>query len=183
MRFVIVVMFALFAFVGCASSPYQYMLEPTPIHKGITKYEIQNLTLNLQEQGANTENTSFASQKKLKQQFLNALRKYMLENKLLAKRKDSDRAKLDIKIDYLRRYSLGGNSLSKPEISHQVEVIQDKQAVARFSASKYTTRYEYLDETAANIKIAAFSWKAKDELKDVDLISKMLIKDLQNLGQ
>lgn len=183
MRPFITMSLAVLVLAGCASSPYQYMLEPTPINKGVTKYEIQSLNVNLSEEGANKDNTTFVRQSKLKQQFLNALRKYMLENNLLAKRKDTDRAKLDIQIDYLRRYSLGGNSLSKPEISHQVKVLQEEVPVARFSGYKYTTKYDYLEDIAVNAQVAAFSWKAKDELKDVDLISKMLVKDLQNLGK
>ena len=60
---------------GCASSPYTYHVKPTPLEKGVTKYEMQEVSVKLRlGHGAIPGDTSFASQEKLIQQFTDSLK-------------------------------------------------------------------------------------------------------------
>ncbi|WP_232471994.1 hypothetical protein [Vibrio gazogenes] len=49
--------------------------------------------------------------------------------------------------------------------------------------SHYTTKYAYFEEAAVDFKILSFLWDEKDEPKDVDLASQLMIKELAGLGK
>lgn len=78
-----------------------------------------NVTL-IQGSGAIAGDTTFAVEEKLTQQFTQAITKHLAA--VLAREAHSESASVDIKIDYKRRYNIGGSSLNKPEVAHVVEV-------------------------------------------------------------
>ncbi|TBW44117.1 hypothetical protein EZI54_23850 [Marinobacter halodurans] len=68
---------------GCASSPYTYYVKPTPIEKGVTKYKLESVHVNLREgHGAIDGDTTFSSQEELTQEFTGALEKALDANHL-----------------------------------------------------------------------------------------------------
>lgn len=170
--------------VSCSSSPYTYHNKSIPIQKGITKYALKEVTVNLAlGHGAIENDTTFASQQELKQQFTDALEKYLKEKNIFDASGNTNSIGVAINVDYLRKFNYGGKALNKPEVSHSVIVSKGDMKLASFRRSTYTTKYGYLKDAAVNLEIAAFKWGADDELKDVDLISKLIIDDLSGLGQ
>ncbi len=169
---------------GCASSPYTYDVEPTPLKKGETKYSLGKVDVNLTlGHGALADDTSFATQDKLTEQFTAALQKHLAEKGISAVTAENADALANITIDYNRTFNHGGKSLNKPVVSHKVVVRQDEQNLASFSQGKYTTEYSYLRDAAVNLEIASFQWDAEDEPEDVDLIAQMIIDELAELGK
>jgi hypothetical protein len=169
---------------GCASSPYAYDVEPTPLKKGETKYSLGNVDVNLTlGHGALADDTSFATQDKLTEQFTVALKKHLKEKGISAATDDSADALANITIDYIRTFNHGGTSLNKPVVSHQVVIRQGEQKLASFNQGKYTTEYSYLRDAAVNLEIASFQWEAEDEPEDVDLIAEMIVEELAELGK
>ncbi|MAM86979.1 MAG: hypothetical protein CME36_06700 [unclassified Hahellaceae] len=167
---------------ACASSPYKYYVEPTPLEANKTKYELRNLEVNLRlGDGAKPGDESFATQAQLRDEFEKSLRNHMKSKNILAT-DNSDNIHVDVSIDYLRRFNIGGGSLNKPELAHTVTISRDGEKLASFSQSGYTTKYGYLDDAAVNFEIAAFSWDAEDEPKDVELVSEIIVKDLAKVG-
>jgi len=170
--------------VGCSSSPYTYYNKSIPIQKGITKYNLKEVTVNLSlGHGAIENDTSFASQEELKKQFTDALEKYLKEKSIFDAGISANSIGVSVNIDYLRTFNWGGKALNKPEISHAVFVSKGNTKLASFGRSRYTTKYAYFKNVAVGFKIASFKWGADDELKDVDLISKLIIDDLSELGK
>ena len=167
--------------VGCASNPqkYNYVVEPTPLTQGESQYELQSVNVNLTlGHGAEDGETQFASEAQMRDQFEKALREELNKKSLLASQGEADAA-LDINIDYLRVYNVGGNALNVPKVSHTVKAFKGNQEIANFSMGTYMVTHGI----ASNMKIAAFQWKAEDELKDIQKIAALLAKDIEAMGQ
>lgn len=169
-------------FMGCASGPTSspYLVNPTPIEKGVTKYELSDVEVQLTlGHGAREGDTQFVDEATLNTQFEAALTEALQQHGVLSTSSSTD-AKLAIKIDYHRTYNVGGNSLNYPKISHSVKVFNDGQGeLAKLSQANYhLTR-----GIGANLKIAAFKWKAEEELADVKLIANLIAKDIAALGR
>lgn len=174
---------ALLFLSGCAGSPYTYYVKPTPIEKGVTKYNLESVQVNLRKgPGAIAGDKSFSSQDELTQQFTDALKKALEEKHLVAGGSGTGSADVEVNIDYERHFNIGGRALNKPVVSHSVLVERGGQRLARVEVSDYTTSYGYLGDAAVNMEIAAFSWDAEDELRDVDLIAKEIVEDIAALG-
>ncbi len=169
---------------GCASSPEQYHVEPTPLKKGESKYTIDNIAVNLTlGHGAIEGDDSFASQEQLQQQFYNYIKQSMKDKDIFVTDKHNSDADVTVNIQYLRNFNRGGKSLNKPEISHQIVVSKNGEKLASTSHESYTTKYSYLKDIAVNAEISMFSWDAEDEPKDVKLVSELIVEDIFNLGK
>lgn len=83
---------------------------------------------------------------------------------------------------YLITFNSGGKALNKPQVSHSVVISENETKLASFTSSKYTTKYAYFEDAAVNIEIAAFLWDSEDEPRDIELISKLIVEDLANIG-
>ncbi|WNJ95691.1 hypothetical protein RND59_00780 [Vibrio ruber] len=112
---------------GCSSgSRYNYYVDPVPITKGVTKYKLGTVKVNLTlGHGAIEGDTTFASEDVLNQEFFGYIQKYMQEQGILAAPESQESPTVDITIDYKRTFNIGGKALRKPEISHHVVVSQD----------------------------------------------------------
>lgn len=177
----LVIMLAVLA--GCASSKgakYNYHVQPTPIAKHVSKYELDELKVHLElGHGAIEGDTRFTDEAALTENFEKALT-LALQNKGILANKDSKSAKLNISINYRRIFNIGGNALNKPHVSHTVEVFSlDGVLLASFGLSNYTT----VLGIGSNLKIAAFQWGAEDELIDINKIADLIAKDIYELGQ
>ncbi|WP_232471995.1 hypothetical protein [Vibrio gazogenes] len=112
---------------GCSSGPgYKYYVDPVPITKGVTKYKLGTVKVNLTlGNGAIEGDTTFASEEVLNQEFFDDIQKYMQEQGILAASENQESPTVDITIDYKRTFNIGGKALRKPEISHHVVVSQN----------------------------------------------------------
>ena len=169
---------------GCTSRPYVYHVEPTQLQSNQTKYNINSVVVNLVlGHGAIPGDDSFATQEQLKKQFEKFLIVHMKEKGIYTTKMDDTGFSINLTIDYNRTFNYGGKALNKPNVSHSVIVVDGKQQkLASFSQKNYTTTYGTFGDVAVNVEIAAFSWDAEDEPKDIDLISKSIVKDLADLG-
>ncbi|MEZ8826513.1 hypothetical protein AB6E04_19325 [Vibrio amylolyticus] len=167
---------------ACSSSPYTYHVEPTPLKKQETKYSIAEVNVNL-TQGYNGDASleKFATQAEVQELFRKTLESNLNDAGVLA-RDDETEVNLVIDIDYVRTFNHGGESLNKPEVSHNVTIISGSEKLASFSQGKYTTKYGYLKDLAVNMEITAFSWDEEDEPQDIELISKLIAQDILNVG-
>ncbi|MCK6264251.1 hypothetical protein KP803_13300 [Vibrio sp. ZSDE26] len=167
---------------ACASSPYTYHVEPTPLKKKETTYNIAEVNVNLTlGHGANASNERFATQEEVQQQFKKYLVRNLDEEGVLAKNSD-EAVDVIVNIDYVRTFNHGGESLNKPEVSHSVTISSDSTKLASFAQPKYTTKYGTFEEIAVNLEITASSWDEEDEPKDIEWISKFIAKDIANVG-
>ena len=167
-------------FTGCGGSMYRYDVNPTPLKKGQTKYVLHNVNLALSHgHGRNLGNNTFASEEELKKSFESFITQSLKEKDLFAE----NGFKLDIDLNYTRKYNYGGNALNKPEFFYTVKVLDtNNKLLASFSIPKSTTKYSYFNEIAVNTEIGLFKWNAEDEPQDIELISKTLVKELNELG-
>lgn len=178
----IVVIVVAFFLSACASSPYEYYVTPTPIKKQKTEYKVDNIYVNLTPgHGAIPGDGVFANKSELQEQFKKYLEASLLQKGLLAKN-GKDSLDVSVTIDYKRTFNYGGKALNKPEVSHRVIIHNDKEELAGFSKSKYTTKYGFLEDAAVNIEISAFSWDQDDEPRDIELIAQLIVEDLVNAG-
>ena len=161
--------------VGCASS-----VEKTPDKKQIKAFYIKQLTVNLSESvEAIPGSKQFASEAKLSKDFAYSIHKNLVEEDIYAYKPGPNVAELDITIDYLRRYKLGGRALSRPLVSHQVIIYQGNKKLAELQQNNYTPLYGYFKAVYVNIERAIHQWDEKDEHVDADNISESLVEDLE----
>jgi hypothetical protein len=167
--------------IGCGSSMYNYRVEPTPIKKGTSKYNIKNITLSLQHgDGRNIKNKTFKNELELKKSFKKFINKGLKARSIKGGVKD---LQLDININYKRTYNWGGNSLNKPEFSYSVNVYNSSdKLLVDFSIPLSKTKHAYFKENVVLMKIAAFQWDAENEPEDIELISKLIVEDLFEIG-
>jgi len=179
MKKTFLILFAL-TLAGC-SSPYVYHVEPTPLQSNNTKYDIGSVTVNLDlGVGAIPGDNSFASEVVLKKQFEDALMAAMKEKGIYTA---TSGYSVVVNINYKRTFNWGGKSLNKPEISHNVTVIDAKnKKLASFAAGKYTTGYGTFGNASVDLQIAAFTWGAEDEPKDVKVVAEVIADQLADLG-
>lgn len=183
MKFRIVIAVLMLVLLAGCSSKYNYHVEPTPLKEGVTKYSIDRVTVNLTFGHGNLNDERFENQEQLTESFRKALIKNFKEQNLLAENKESADALVQINVDYKRVFTIGGKALSKPEVSFNVNVYSKKDVnLADFSTKNFTTSYGTLGDLAVNLEIGAFKWDKQDELKDVNLISKIITTDLAGLG-
>lgn len=159
---------------------YHYDVNPTPLKKGEAKYVLHNVNLALDHgHGSNLENKTFANEEELKKSFEVFITQALKEKDLFAE----NGFKLDIDLNYTRTYNYGGNALNKPQFFYTVKVLDaNNKPLASFSIPKSTTKYSYVKDIAVNMQIGLYNWKAENEPQDIELISKTLVKELNELG-
>lgn len=164
---------------GC--SKYNYYVEPTPIVQGKSKYIVQNVSLNLTNNGnKNNENKTFKNEKELQKSFKKFIINELEKKSMLG---SEDSYKVDIRINYKRIYTYGGNALAKPEFDYTVKVYNmSNDLLADFTIPKSTTNFGMLKEAAITIEMALMQWDAEDEPQDIEVVSKVLVRDLSELG-
>ena len=167
---------------GCGSSIYNYNVTPTPLEQGTSKYTINDISLNLTHgHGYNINNKTFKTEEQLKYSFKKFLNDELENQALLG---DENSFKLNIDINYMRKYNYGGNALNKPEFDYTVSVYNsNEKLLATYSIPRSTTKYGYFKDISVNLEIGLFQWNAEDEPQDIKLISKTLIKELSELGK
>lgn len=164
---------------GCGSM-YNYMVKPTPIKEGESKYILRDVDLKLEYgYGRNIENKTYKTEKELENSFKELILKELSEKAML----DNNGFLVDVNIHYKRVYNHGGNSINKPEFYYIVKVYsKDGKLLADYSIGKSTTKYGTFKDIAVNAEIGIFQWDAEDEPQDIALISKTLVKELSELG-
>ena len=180
----ILVAFAVLFLTACSSSPYQYHVEPTALVKGKTQYVLGDVTVKLTlGHGGKPNDERFASEETLTQSVKDYLTTELQNKKILALDSVNADAVLNVSIDYERRFNYGGNALNKPHVSFIAKITKDEQLLASFGESGFTTKYGSFKDIAVNAQIASFTWGAEDEPKDIELISKMIVDDVYQLGR
>lgn len=171
---------------GCASSPYTYHVEPTPLVAGQSKYVLGNVDVKLTEhfpREAPVDNP-YINEDELTHEFVKALQKHMAEQNILASSVDSADGEININVDFQRNHSIYSGALAKPAISHTIEIVKDSAKLATTaSRGQYTTKYAYFQDTLVNAEISVGTWDEEDEPKDVDLISDLIVQEVAEVGK
>ncbi|WP_295893732.1 hypothetical protein [uncultured Vibrio sp.] len=148
-----------------------------------TKYSLAEVNVNLSlGHGGDASSEQFATQAEVQEMFRKTLESDLKDEGILASESEG-RVDLIIDIDYVRTFNHGGESLNKPQVSHNVTILSGSEKLASFSQGQYTTKYGYLEDIAVNMEITAFSWDEEDEPKDIGLVSKLIVKDITNVGK
>lgn len=167
--------------VGCSSN-LKYLTTPTPLKKESSQYYVKDLKVNLQHgHGRNLENKTFSSEQELQSSFVKYINDSLIAKKIYAKNGYG----LSVVIDYTRTYNTGGNALNKPKFFYTIGVYDDatNTLLANYGIPESTTKYSYFEDIGVNLKIATFQWGAEDELRDIELISKTLVKEVSEFGK
>lgn len=184
MKTKLMAIFIVLGMLGCAASPYTYHVEPTPLVAGQSKYLLGDINVNLVEgHGAPTGDTPYASEEVLIKGFTEALTKHMKELGILANSENTADGIANIDIDFTRTFHVMGNALAKPRISHSIIIIGATQPLASVKKGPYQTKYSSFKDIAVNLEISTGNWNEEDEPRDVDLISKLISKDISKMGK
>lgn len=169
---------------GCATTPYEYHVEPTPIEKGVTTYRLQSLDVDLQN-GRNERPVRgpHVTEDVLNEQFREDIRTHLADRGLLASEGDENVVALDIDIHYQRRFVWTTSALVRPWISHEVEIKRDGKVLASTTSRTYTTSYHLFKDAFREIGILFLMSGPEDEREDVALVSEVLVRDLAELGE
>lgn len=169
---------------GCASSPYTYHVEPTPLVAGQSKYMLGDVHVNLIEgHGAPTGDAPYATKEVLTKEFIEALTKHMKELNVLADTENASDGTVNVDVDFTRTFHVSGDALAKPQISHTIVINKTEQPLVSVTQGPYQTKYGYLDDMAVNLEITAGNWDQEDEPRDVDLVSKLISEDISEIGK
>jgi len=169
-------------FSGCASM-YNYSVSPTPIEKNKSKYVLRNFVLKLENSiyKQNDKNETFKSQSELEESFRLFIEKE-LSTKMMLDNKNG--FLVDIEMLFKRIFFVGGNALSKAQFSYIVKAYnKNDELLADFEVSNSTVNYGYLKDKLVTMQMAAFSWNAKNEPQEIELISRTLVEELAKMGK
>lgn len=166
---------------GCGGSMYNYKVEPTPIKQETAKYQLKDFNLVLKHgHGRNMDNKTFKNQEELSKSFVEFINQELEKQSLKG---DSNTFQFSVNMDYTRKYNYGGNALNKPEFIYTVSVYDNSdKLLADYTIPKSTTKYASFKDVAVNLEIVAYEWDAEDEPLDIQLISKVLVEELSELG-
>ena len=109
-------------FGGCGGG-YHYDVEPTPLQKGVSKYVLGDFKFTLTEDHRNKANLTYKNEQELKKDFVAAINKNLAQIGLLGV--EGKDYKIDIIMNYLRRFNYGGNALNKPYFDYSVEIFDN----------------------------------------------------------
>lgn len=171
---------------GCSSSPYTYHVEPTPLVAGQSKYVLGNVDVNLTITGwpRPKDESLFATEQTLTQEFLDSLKKHLKEKGIEAASSDQADAIINISVDFARGYHpVADNALVKPSVKHRVTIERNGQTLVTTSNGPYQTKYAYFGDMLVNQEISFGTWDYEDEPRDVDLVSKLIIEDISKMGK
>ncbi len=184
MKTKVMAIFIALVMTGCASSPYTYHVEPTPLVAGQSKYMLGDVHVSLIEgHGAPTDNAPYATEEMLTKEFTEALNKYMKELDILAETAAVSDGTVNVDVDFTRTFHISGSALAKPQISHTVIINKAEQPLVSVKQGPYQTKYAYLEDMAVNLEITAGNWDVEDEPRDVDLVSKLISEDISEIGK
>jgi len=186
MKTKIMAIFIALGMAGCASSPYTYHVEPTPLVAGQSKYSLGDVDVNLSITGwpRPKDESLFATEQELNQEFLSSLKKHLENKGIKAVSSDQADAKINISIDFSRGYHpIADNALIKPKIRHSITIVKDGQKLVTTSNGPYETKYAYFKDIAVNHEITFGTWDYEDEPRDIDLISELIVEDISNIGK
>lgn len=159
---------------GCAS----WFTSPTD-SKGVTSFYVKSLHVNLKEgDWGKPNNRAFSSEETLSKDFAYSIQKSLVEHDVYAVKPDKHSAALVITIDYTRRYKYGGEALSRPLVSHIIQVYQHGQLIATLKRSNYSPINGFFSAIVINFMQAIHLWDKSDEHIDADNISASMIDQL-----
>ncbi|MDR1554960.1 MAG: hypothetical protein LBS39_02915 [Campylobacteraceae bacterium] len=169
---------ALMLFAGCGSKVY-YKVKPTPLEQGKSTYIIDKLELRLDESTKDITNLTYLNQEQLSESF-----KEKITNQLKEQGIFGDEYLINIDIDYVRVFNMGGNKLNKPNFKYSIEILNKSgELIASYGIPVSTTKYSYFKDIAVFTEIATFNRDAEDEPEDIELISKTIVEEIKNIGK
>lgn len=163
-------------------------LNNTTLNSYINSSEIKicagEIGVNLTEVGSATYEgeSPYATQTELTQEFVNSLKNHLQEKGIKATSPDTADAKIDVTIVFKRTFTITGG-LGKPSISHSINLKKDDTILATSSRRPYQTKYAYFEDAAVNFEIMAGNWDEEDEPKDVDLVSSLIVDEIEEVGK
>ena len=171
---------------GCGGSVKDiYLVKPTPIQHGKSKYQIDNLKFTLVEKMFKNDTSKYKKEAQLKEYIFKNIEKELKASKILGN--DVSSYKLDIDLHYDRIFTPipKTSSLQKPAFFYTIKVYNNdkSQLLVEYSIEKSTTKYAYLKELAVAAEILALQWDYEDEPLDIDLICKTLVEDVLSFGK
>lgn len=159
---------------GCAS-----WFSSVPKSKPVTSFYVESINVHLKEgDWGETGNKAFSSQETLNKDFAYSIQKYLVEHDIYAVKRSARSAGLVINIDYTRRYKYGGEALSRPLVSHIVQVYQHGQLITTLERSNYAPINGFFSAVFINLMQAVHLWDKSDEHIDADNISASIVDDL-----
>lgn len=168
-------------FGGCGGG-YHYDVKPTPLQKGISKYVLGDFKFSLTEDHRNKANLTYKNEQELKKDFVAAINKNLAQIGLLGV--EGKDYRIDITMNYLRRFNYGGNALNKPYFDYSVEIFDNTGTrLASYAISTSTTKYSYFKDLAVNLQIGTYQRDAEDEPEDIELIAKTLVGEISEIGK
>lgn len=159
---------------GCAS-----WFASAPESKRVTSFYLQSINVDLKEgDWGQPGNNAFSSKETLNKDFAYSIQKYLVEHDIYAVKHNKRSAALVVNIDYTRRYKYGGEALSRPLVSHTVQVYQHGQLIATLERSNYSPINGFFSAVFINLMQAVHLWDKSDEHIDADNISASIVDDL-----
>lgn len=185
MKTTIVSAFLSLLLTGCASTPYNYHQEPSPLKPSQSRYYIQDLdmTVSANRDVDKATLSRFAPRDELKALFQERLVSELKERGIYADSIENADADLNITLHYTRNHIPLGAALAKPEFSHELTVEKDGKLLLDYNLSRYTTKYSYLKDGLVNLKIATLMWGPDNESEDLDVVAKALADDIERFGK
>ena len=171
---------------GCGSSKYNYVVAPTPLEEGSSKYHLENFKFSLDDSDRN-ETSNFVNEEKMQEQFKSSLSKFMKKENILGAK---DSYIIDLNLSYVRNYYYMGNSTSRtsvqlPYFKYEYKVYDiNRKLLATYSIPQSQIEYGTLEGAhAISFQILAGQRKAEHEIEDIDHISKYLVKNIAEMGK
>lgn len=180
------VIFVSFLMAACAT-PYTYHQNPTPLKKRVTKYYLEDVSMNLTlGDGAPSDNTQFADKDKLGEQLRQGLISELSEQRIYAASKAEADAVLSVYLNYKRTFNIGGRALNKPQFGFRFTASdKQNQPLASYDVSgfNFVPDYGFPRQTAIDLEIAAFLWGAEDEINDINRIAFSIVNEVRKVGK
>lgn len=134
-----ITIFALFSFlIGCSSSRYNYIIDPTPLVKGETKYTIKDVKVTITQTNDLFVNKSisekYLSEEDMAKVFKEKTIQYLKKNNLFDSSENG--YQLSIDLDYTRIFVAMSNTVTAPALTYEWVIENNQKPVAKYSSPK-----------------------------------------------
>lgn len=165
-------------FTSCSSSRFNYIVEPTPLIKGGTKYSVKTVNIKIETFGIkltkDAEVKGYLSETDMAKAFKEKITDYLKSSSIYEASK-KDGFDLSLTINYTRNFAVNSNKVVHPDFLYEWEIEKEGKTVATYKSPKMTMSGLSLFSEFLNTGSSDTNPEAEQQY--IDMISKAIVEN------
>lgn len=171
---------------ACATSPYQYRDNPTSLKNGVSKYQVKNIDLTLQNNKkpwtSNEVVAGYPAQDAVKAMVTDELQKLLKAKGIYAEGQDAASVAIDVQLNYQRSFVVG-SGVGYPYISFALSGKDGKgEEVVSYYAGEGLLKASGRKSIVNDHKILVGKYDQEEEQEDIAAVARLIADAIAGIG-